>query len=52
MGEPALFGGGVVLVITKEVGAMAIALPRHRFTVAEYETMAKVGILAEDARVE
>ncbi len=31
---------------------MAIALPRHRFTVAEYETMAKVGILREDARVE
>lgn len=31
---------------------MAVPLSRHRFTVAEYETMGEVGILGEDARVE
>ncbi len=31
---------------------MAVPLSRYRFTVAEYETMGKAGILREDARVE
>jgi Uma2 family endonuclease len=31
---------------------MAVSLPHHRFTVAEYERMAEVGLLTEDDRVE
>jgi Uma2 family endonuclease len=31
---------------------MALPLPRHRFTVADYHQMATAGILAEDDRVE
>ena len=31
---------------------MAIALPRHRFTVDEYHRLAEVGLLSEDDRVE
>jgi Uma2 family endonuclease len=32
--------------------AMTAALPRYRFTVAEYELMGQAGILTEDDRVE
>ena len=31
---------------------MAASLPRHRFTVAEYQRMGEAGIFGEDARVE
>jgi hypothetical protein len=50
-GQPSC-GGGAVLMISIAVGEMAVPLSRHRFTVAEYETMGKVGILGEDAWVE
>jgi Uma2 family endonuclease len=41
-----------VPAISTEVGAMAVQLSRHRFTVADYETMGKIGILPQDARLE